>query len=301
MSTANYVLAVPGAGVDRLVEAAKTLSGRVVAVVVGGAGTAEAVAAAGVDECIWIECPADVAPEAFAGAVAEVVGAEPGAVIAGRDPASRVLLGAAAAAIGAPVLIGMVSLDEQDGSILVTHGVYGGIAKRTLSFDGPVALLLDGGGTTAVGEAVPVSSRPADGSAITVIRTETPAGSSVDLSEARRVLGVGTGLKSREDLGIVEAAAAALGAEVGCTRPLAEGLEWLAKDRYIGISGKHIAPDLYLAAGISGQLQHMAGVRAAGTIVAINPDTSAPIANDADFFVAGDLYELLPAIAAELS
>ena len=99
---------------------------------------------------------------------------------------------------------------------------------------------------------------------------------------------------------MIETFAKAAKAEVACSRPLAEGLNWLGKDRYIGISGQHIAPQLYFAIGISGQLQHMAGVRGAETIVAINSDPEAPVFKDADYGLVGDLYEIVPAITGAL-
>lgn len=95
---------------------------------------------------------------------------------------------------------------------------------------------------------------------------------------------------------MIEELATATKAEVACSRPLAEGLDWLGKDRYIGVSGQHIAPELYFAIGISGQLQHMVGVRGAGTIVAINSDPNAPVFKDADYGLVGDLYTIVPAL-----
>ena len=112
--------------------------------------------------------------------------------------------------------------------------------------------------------------------------------------------GIGRGLKTKDDLALVDALAASVKAEVACSRPVAEGLDWLGKDRYIGVSGAHISPDLYFAIGISGQLQHMVGVRGAKTIVAINTDANAPVFKEADYCLVGDLYALVPAITAAL-
>ena len=94
--------------------------------------------------------------------------------------------------------------------------------------------------------------------------------------------------------------AGALGGELACSRPLAEGVDWLPKERYIGISGQHIAPDLYVAVGISGQLQHMVGVRDAKVIVAVNSDKAAPIFTQCDYGIVGDLYDVVPALTAAL-
>ena len=99
---------------------------------------------------------------------------------------------------------------------------------------------------------------------------------------------------------MIEALAKASRSEVACSRPLAEGLDWLHKDRYIGVSGQHIAPELYFAIGISGQLQHMVGVRGAKTIVAINSDPNALVFKEADYCLVGDLYTIVPALTDAL-
>ena len=114
------------------------------------------------------------------------------------------------------------------------------------------------------------------------------------------MIGVGRGLKAKEDLELIDTLAGAVKAEIACSRPVAEGLNWMGKDRYIGSSGARITPQLYLAVGISGQLQHMVGVVGAETIVAINSDPNAAVFTQADYGLVGDLYELVPAITSAL-
>jgi len=133
-----------------------------------------------------------------------------------------------------------------------------------------------------------------------VIETRTHGFEKVDLNAARRVIGVGRGVKAKEDLAMVEQLAEAVGAEIACSRPVAEGLNWMGKDRYIGSSGAHISPQLYLAVGISGQLQHMVGVTGAETIVGINTDANAALFTQTDYGLVGDLYQLVPAITSAL-
>jgi electron transfer flavoprotein alpha subunit len=123
---------------------------------------------------------------------------------------------------------------------------------------------------------------------------------SVDLPSAPMVVGIGRGLKAQADLTLIEELATALGAELGCSRPLAEGVDWMPKERYIGISGQHIAPRLYMAVGISGQLQHMFGARDSEVIVAVNSDADAPIFAECDYGLVGDLYRIVPALVAAL-
>ena len=107
---------------------------------------------------------------------------------------------------------------------------------------------------------------------------------------------VGIGPVAVEDIKIIQELADVLGATVGCSRPIASDLGWLSKDHWVGLSGHKVKPKVYIAAGISGQIQHIAGMRDSGIIVAINKDEEAPIFNAADYGVVGDLYKLVPAL-----
>jgi electron transfer flavoprotein alpha subunit len=118
----------------------------------------------------------------------------------------------------------------------------------------------------------------------------------VDLAAAARVVGVGRGIGKEEGLAMVYALARQLKAEVACTRPLAEGEKWMSPERYIGVSGTMIKPDMYLALGISGQIQHMTGVNKARVIIAVNKDINAPIFEQSDYGLVGDLYKIIPAL-----
>ena len=121
----------------------------------------------------------------------------------------------------------------------------------------------------------------------------------VDLSQAERIVSVGRGIKGPEHLPLAEALAAALGAELAASRPICDA-GWLPMERQIGSSGQTVAPKLYVAVGISGAIQHVVGMKGARTIVAINKDADAPIFEVADYGYAGDLFEFLPALTAEL-
>ena len=123
---------------------------------------------------------------------------------------------------------------------------------------------------------------------------------SVNLAAARRVVSVGRGVAAQEDLALVDELAAALEAEVGCTRPVAEGSGWMARERYIGVSGALLKPDLFVAVGLSGQIQHMVGANSAKTIVAVNKDKNAPVFKQCDYGIVADLYEVLPKLSAAL-
>ena len=114
------------------------------------------------------------------------------------------------------------------------------------------------------------------------------------MTSAKTVIGVGRGLSSGERLPLIRELAAALEAEIGCTRPVAEENGWLTREHNIGISGAAIRPNLYLALGISGQIQHMVGVNEARTIAAVNKDENAPIFKSCDIGIVGDLAQILP-------
>ena len=121
----------------------------------------------------------------------------------------------------------------------------------------------------------------------------------VDLSQAERIVSVGRGIKSQENIAIAEQLAKAFGAELAASRPICDN-GWLPMERQIGSSGQTVAPKLYVALGISGAIQHLVGMKGSRTIVAINKDADAPIFEVADYGVQGDLFELAPAIIAEL-
>jgi electron transfer flavoprotein alpha subunit len=122
----------------------------------------------------------------------------------------------------------------------------------------------------------------------------------VDLSQAERIVAVGRGIKGQEHLKLAQDLATALGAEIAASRPICDS-GWLPMDRQIGSSGQTVAPKLYVALGISGAIQHLVGMKGSRTIVAINKDPEAPIFEIADFGITGDLFEVVPAMIAELT
>jgi electron transfer flavoprotein alpha subunit len=133
-------------------------------------------------------------------------------------------------------------------------------------------------------------------------RPEAPfqeAKQAVDLGQAERIVAVGRGIKSQENLPLAEKLAKAMGAELAASRPICDN-GWLPMERQIGSSGQTVAPKLYVALGISGAIQHLVGMKGSRTIVAINKDADAPIFEVADYGVVGDLFELAPAIVSEL-
>jgi electron transfer flavoprotein alpha subunit len=121
----------------------------------------------------------------------------------------------------------------------------------------------------------------------------------VDLSQAERIVAVGRGIKAQEHIALAEKLASALGAQLAASRPICDS-GWLPMERQVGSSGQTVAPKLYVALGISGAIQHVVGMKGARTIVAINKDPDAPIFEIADYGIVGDLFEIVPALIAEL-
>lgn len=117
---------------------------------------------------------------------------------------------------------------------------------------------------------------------------------------AKHVVGVGLGIAKTEGLAMARRLAEVIDGEVGCTRPVVEIKKLMAKETYIGISGLSLVPEVYLALGISGQVQHMIGINRAKVIIAINKDKNAPIFEQADYGIVGDVYKIVPYMINQL-
>lgn len=287
-----------------LVAAAKGAGGKVSAVVVGSRSLADTAAASGADLVKWIEPAPGAAIEAYAAAVSVLVAqSHPAVVVSSVSAEGRVLAGAVAAKLGAAVVPGGLKIARDGGKTVVECAQLGGKVIETVEASVPVVTFYAGEDVAAAGatpvavEQVPAS--PAAG--IKIEKTEPAAGAGAGITKAAIVVSVGRGLKKKEDLSLIQGLAKTLGAEIGCSMPVADDLGWVEKERYVGRSGQHIAPRLYLAVGIQGAPQHLEGVRDAKIVVGINNDPDAPIFKSADYGIVGDLYEVVPALQAALS
>jgi electron transfer flavoprotein alpha subunit len=131
-------------------------------------------------------------------------------------------------------------------------------------------------------------------SPVRVLGRKTKRFGSIRIGEAEAIVSFGRGLRRKEDIPIIEELAKAINGVVGCSRPVAEDLKWLPVDQYVGLSGQKVAPRVYIACGISGQIQHITGIQNARIIVSINTDPEAPIFEYADYAIVGDLYKVVP-------
>lgn len=191
-----------------------------------------------------------------------------------------------------------------DGERIVSRRmVYGGAAYQTIAAQ-PTAIACIGAGVfePAQASACAVAEELIAGklAGVQFVESQPRQVQSVNLSAAKKVVGVGRGIGSAEKLSLIHDFAAAIGAEIACSRPVAEEERWLPRERYIGVSGVMLKPDVYIAVGISGQIQHMVGVNSAGTIVAVNKDKMAPIFSNCDYGIIGDLNKVLPALIDKL-
>ncbi|WP_048813036.1 electron transfer flavoprotein subunit alpha/FixB family protein [Acidilobus saccharovorans] len=122
----------------------------------------------------------------------------------------------------------------------------------------------------------------------------------VNIEAAEIIVSVGRGFRSKDDLKLAFDLAEVLNAQIGCSRPVAADLKWLSEDHWVGLSGHKVAPKLYMAIGISGAPQHLAGITDAKLVVAINNDKSAPIFKNCDYGVVADLYQFVPVLTKRL-
>jgi electron transfer flavoprotein alpha subunit len=205
---------------------------------------------------------------------------------------------------GAGLLPEVTGLESADGGLVWTRPVMGGKlqSKVRVKGQGTVLVSVQSGAFPADGAnkgEAPVQPLESDLSGVKpdreILGYEEVGGDTVDLSKADVIVAVGRGVGGADKMAPVESLAKALGAEIGASRPVIDN-GWLPRDRQIGSSGQTVAPKLYIAAGISGAIQHLVGMKGSTVIVAINKDPGAPIFTVADYGIVGDLHEVLPAL-----
>jgi electron transfer flavoprotein alpha subunit len=208
---------------------------------------------------------------------------------------------AVANSLSLPLVTDAIDVEYGD-TLSVTREMYGSKVETAVEVDADrVALTIRPGEwppTEGTGDAE-ISQFDVDIDESTVRSTVTGfqevGGGDVDITDADVLVSVGRGIEEEENIALVEALADTLGATLSSSRPIVDN-GWLPKNRQVGQSGKVVTPDVYIAIGISGAVQHVAGMKGADTIVAINTDASAPIYDLADYGVVDDLFDVVPAL-----
>jgi electron transfer flavoprotein alpha subunit len=228
-------------------------------------------------------------------------------IISGPTKLEREALARAGATLGGPSLTGVRSLRAVSDGVEVSRDLLSGNAisvERTSSR--PMFLSL-----SEFPPAPPSDSAPATPAEVVPLSVDLPQypfrrvslhpkpAGTLHLETADRIVSVGRGLQRKEDLALIDELATVLGAAVGCTRPIAAESGWLSDDHWVGLTGHRVRPTLYLAIGISGAAQHLVGMRDSKIVVAINLDANAPIFQQADYQVVGDLYAIVPEITRQ--
>jgi electron transfer flavoprotein alpha subunit len=278
----------------------------------GAAEIAAAVGACGADRLFVVEDAhlGRYAPEAYAAEISEAA-RRVGATIVlvagtamGRDLAPR-----AAARLGAGCLSDLVEIEaREDGTIRGLRPVYSGKAYARIASRGPIAVAVLRPNVFGSPIAAPARSPavevfaaalPAGNVRVRVTAIEKAGEQEQDVAEASIVVSGGRGLKGAENFALVRELARALGGAVGASRAAVDA-GWIPHAHQVGQTGKVVSPKLYVACGISGAIQHLAGMSSSKVIVAVNKDPEAPIFKIADYAVVGDLFEVLPALTAEV-
>jgi electron transfer flavoprotein alpha subunit len=307
-----WVLAETRAGAVKpvtyeLVSAARALSAEatLTALLVGHevAGLAADLGAHGADRVLLLDAPelARYSPDGWGTVIAELARAEsPDVLLAGATARGRDLTPRIAAALGVEMASDVVDLAEVDGRIRAVRPIYAGKALAQVHLQGDPQVL------TLRPNAYPPSQQPAAGQvervsgpaftpAAVVVATEVVDSARPDVAEADIIVSGGRGMGGPEHFGLLEALADELGAAVGASRAVVDA-GWRPHGDQVGQTGKTVSPTLYIACGISGAVQHVAGMKTAKTIVAINKDRDAPIFSVADYGIVGDVFAVLPAL-----
>lgn len=264
--------------------------------------------ARGADEVLVVR-PAQggeiVADESVAAALCEAIRvAAPEIVLVGATRTGAELAAHAAQLLQVPCASSCVALELDDaGNLSIDRRVYGGrfVSRQRLDSAPRLATVPPKRFPQAekvAGSTARVRELPFEPAAprIKTVGLNPRSASQVDVSKAEVIVAAGRGVKRMEDLKQLEQLATLLGGVLAGSRPLTGDVDWLPVDRRVGLSGQTVKPNLYIACGISGQIEHIVGMKGARTVVAINNDPKAPIHGEADYSVMADLYEVVPAL-----
>jgi len=267
---------------------------------------AETSLAHGADEILVVKTAAEIESDAgqMAAILHEVVEkVRPATILVGATRLGADTVARLAQKLKAPCASDCMTLKRiADGEIEITRRVYGGrfVALQVLEGSPRIASIPPNRfakanpvqAPKASIKEVPITSSPPR---VRILGAAQRVRSAVDVTKAEVIVAAGRGVKKREDLALLNGLADTLGGVLAGSRPLTGDVDWLPVDSRIGLSGQTVKPNLYVACGISGQIEHIVGMKDSRTVVAINSDAKAPIHAEADYSVVGDLYEFVPA------
>jgi len=242
-------------------------------------------------------------PDAYGNVIADVINKEtPDVVILGSSTQGKDIAGRLSARLNAPLAMDCVAIRLEDNNLIATRYMYGGKILADVVLNGkpqilairPNAMTIASAAGTGAVEKFEVNTGP---TLVKFIEKHLDTGK-VELTEADTVVSGGRGMGG-SDFAVIEELALVLGGAVGASRSAVdEG--WRSSSDQVGQTGKVVSPNLYIACGISGAIQHLAGMSSSNVIVAINKDSEAPIFSKADYGIEGDLFEIVPLIAEEI-
>jgi electron transfer flavoprotein alpha subunit len=247
-------------------------------------------------------------PDAYADAWEQIIAAtSPQYVVMPHTYQVRDFAPKVAARLGREVVGDCIRYRNEGGGLVFTRRIFLGKldADVTISGEAPYFVTFQSGSyrgdTAEKGGGASVETMEVSVGDIRMTPEEPfqEAKATVDLSKSEIIVAVGRGIKSQENIAIAQQLADVLGGDLAASRPICDS-EWLPIDRQIGSSGQTVAPKVYIALGISGAIQHTVGMKNAGTIVAVNKDSEAPIFDIADYGIVGDLFEAVPTIIEEV-
>ena len=287
-----------------MITGAKSISAdaKIVVFVNGDEAAAKGAIAMGAASAFYLPLPANAVWEGYAPALVEKAKADkPALIILSSSRRCRDVAAQMAALLDVPCFTDGKKVTISGDTVTADTLVYGGLAAKNISTNAATVLLTMGAkdfeaAASDASRSGDVATLPLAGNAVAVTERKARVATSVNINEAVRLVSVGRGFAEEVDLEKARELAKAIGAEVSCSRPIAEFFKWIPEECYVGISGQHVKPQLYLAIGISGQAQHLYGVRDAKTIVAINKDADANIMQNSDYYIVGDWKEVVPAI-----
>lgn len=261
-------------------------------------------AAVGASKAYWM---GELEEDSFINYISAITGlikqAKPELVLCSNSSNGRLVAAHIAASNDTATMSDVSSISIDKYGVTARRMVYGGAAIKTEKSEKNAAVVILNPGVFEIRELAPaenVEKLQRTSPSVTLLEKSVKTSKNVNLAGAKRVVAVGRGLPSKEFLIEINEFAGLLKAEIGCTRPIAEEGQFLPKELYIGVSGVMMKPEIYVGVGVSGQIQHTVGINSAKTIFAINKDKNAPIFNQCDYGIVGDISTVVPALIEAL-